>query len=318
MNKKINITVLSGGPSNERDISVMSGAQVHKALDRDKYTVSHLEVPKDVISVFTPSFITALKKADVVFIAMHGIFGEDGTLQAILDTLHIPYTGSGALSSALAMDKYRTTIMAVSADLSVPKSLLVTKSDPIKKIVEQVDEYIGFPCFVKPNASGSSVGAGLVKEKIQFKKVLTQAFSHGRDVIIQEHISGRELTCGVIGNSGSHLLPLPPVEIKTDATFFDRKTKYDKRTIELCPAPLSKKQIESIQKYAVTMHDILGCDGVTRSDFILKGNTFYFLETNTIPGLTENSLAPKEAKAIGLSFAQYLDMQITLALEKGK
>ncbi len=162
------------------------------------------------------------------------------------------------------------------------------------------------------------MGAGVAKNKQELETRLKDAFTHDTSVVVQEVITGRELTCAVMGNFGGEILPLPPVEIKIKKGFFDRQVKYSSETVELCPAPLTKGQTEKIQELAVEAHNALGCDGVTRSDFILKGSTFYYLETNTIPGLTENSLAPKEAKAYGLSFPEYLDAQVLLALAKKK
>ena len=314
MSKKLTIAVLSGGFSNERDISLLSGAQVYKALDRKKYTVKHI----DVSSKNLPKLGMLLKGVDVCFLALHGVFGEDGHIQAILDSMNIPYTGSGMAASALAMDKYKTMIVAESAGLIIPKSILIEKSflSNFNEIEQIIKKEIKYPVFVKPNNSGSSVGAGLAKNKAELQKRLKDSSLHDSQILVQEIIKGRELTCAVIGNSGDTVQALPPVEIQIQKGFFDRKVKYATTTVEVCPAPLTKIQTQKIQDLALAAHHALGCDGVTRSDFLLKGNTFYYLETNTIPGLTENSLAPKEAKAFGMSFPEYLDVQVTLALKK--
>jgi D-alanine-D-alanine ligase len=314
MKKKINVTVLSGGFSNERDISLLSGAEVFKALDKEKYTLKHIDISKKTL----PKLADLLAGTDVCFIALHGAFGEDGHIQAILNNLGIAYTGSGLMASALCMDKYRSMSVAESVGLTLPKTVLLTQMhlDAFLETEKIIKKHFGYPVFVKPNNSGSSMGAGLAKNKVELEKRLKEAFSHDISVVVQEVISGRELTCAVVGNFGDELLPLPPVEIKIKKGFFDRAVKYDSQTVELCPAPLTKNQTEKIQELAVLAHDALGCDGVTRSDFLLKGNTFYYLETNTIPGLTENSLAPKEAKASQMTFASYLDLQISLALKK--
>lgn len=314
MKKKINVTVLSGGFSNERDISLLSGAQVFKALDKDKYVLKHIDISKKTL----PKLPELLAGTDVCFIALHGTFGEDGHIQAILNNLGIPYTGSGLMASALCMDKYRSMTVAESVGLTIPKTVLLTQMhlDGFAETEKIIKKNFGYPVFVKPNNSGSSMGAGLAKNKSEFETRLKDAFSHDMSVVVQEVISGRELTCAVMGNFGDELIPLPPAEIPLKKGFFDRQVKYAPETVELCPAPLTKGQTEKIQELAVLAHDALGCDGVTRSDFLLKGNTFYYLETNTIPGLTENSLTPKEAKAFGLSFPEYLDLQIILALKK--
>lgn len=314
MNKKLTIAVLSGGFSNERDISLLSGAQVYKALDRKKYTVLHIDLSPKTL----PKLGALLEGVDVCFLALHGVFGEDGHIQAILDSMHIPYTGSSMATSALAMDKYKTMVIAESAGLTIPKSVLIEKSflAHFSDIESIIKKEFGYPVFVKPNNSGSSVGAGLAKSKAELQKRLKDSSHHDSQILVQEIIKGRELTCAVMGNSSHEVVLLPPVEIQIQKGFFDRKVKYATTTVEICPAPLTTSQTQKIQELARTAHLALGCDGVTRSDFILKGNTFYYLETNTIPGLTENSLAPKEAKAYGMSFSEYLDMQITLALKK--
>lgn len=327
--------VICGGLSNERDISLLSGRQVYQNLDTKKYNAylvdvsqtgwkildqskagNFLKEKKRTLSLVT--FSGMMKKiaesADVAFLALHGQFGEDGQIQALFDIVGIPYTGSGVLGSSLAMDKYRSTQLAEYVGLDVPKSLLVFKTDLTPTLYTKIEKVLGFPCFVKPNRSGSSVGSGIATNKAILKEKLQDAFSHDSEVIIQERIVGRELTCAVFGNTGLTVTPFPPVEIKTDALFFDRNVKYDSKTIELCPAPLSKTQTKHIQEYASVIHQALGCNGVTRSDFILADSgIFYYLETNTIPGLTETSLAPKEARAYGLSFKEYIDLQIITA-----
>lgn len=331
--------VLCGGLSNERDISLISGRQVYDALDTKKYNAYLIDVSstgwkildnkksgtffkkeKRSLSLVAPTSVKVKNicaSADVAFLAFHGQFGEDGQVQALLDVMHIPYTGSSVLASALAMDKYRSTQLAEYVGLTVPKSILVFSTDMnIPSLYTQIKKVIGFPCFVKPNKSGSSVGGGVAGDIQELKQKLHDAFLHDNEVIVQERIIGRELTCAVFGNTGGDIVPFPPVEIQTQALFFDRQVKYDSNTIELCPAPLSKKETKQLQEYALVIHQALGCHGVTRSDFIYDTQgVFYYLETNTIPGLTQTSLAPKEAKAAGLSFKNYIDLQIKKALE---
>ncbi len=314
--KKINVTVLSGGFSNERDISCLSGAQVFKALDTEKYILKHIDISKKTL----PKLADLLIGTDVCFIAMHGSFGEDGHIQAILASMNIPYTGSGVMASALCMDKYRSASIAESVGLIIPKSILLTRQhvDAFNETEKNIKHYFGYPVFVKPNTAGSSVGAGIARNTQEFKRRLYEVLEYDTTIIVQEMITGRELTCAVVGNTGDEIIALPPAEIIIKKGFFDREIKYDPQTVEICPAQLTKNQTKKIQEYAVEAHTALGCDGITRSDFILNGNRFYYLETNTIPGLTENSLAPKEAKASGMTFASYLDLQISLALQKHK
>lgn len=238
--KKLTVAVLSGGVSNERDISLISGKQVSKNLNRKKYRVVSIEVPQKIEDFFNKHTLSKLKNADVAFIAMHGKFGEDGRLQALLETLKVPFTGSGVLASALAMDKFRTNATAKSVGLLVPNSVLVFKNDMRKfaVVAQRIKKECGFPCFVKPNQSGSSVGAGIAKTEDDLKKRLTDGFKHDSEVLVQQFVKGRELTCAVIGNTGSDVIAFPPVEIQAKSEFFDRKTKYDSKTLELCPAPI--------------------------------------------------------------------------------
>lgn len=341
MKKKINVIVITGGVSNERDISLMSGSQVSSHLDKKKYAVTSIDVSqngwnilnqakgsnkkvnrKQLVPIATSNVAITekFKNTDVVFLALHGKLGEDGRMQSFFEMLGIPYTGSGVLASALAMDKARTQAVVSSLGICTIPSVLLFKKDLENKqeLIKKIKKTCGFPCFIKPNQSGSSVGAGIAKTVTELEKRLKDAFYHDSEVLVQKYIKGRELTCAVIGNSGDTVKALPPVEIRTTAEFFDREVKYSSETIELCPAPLTKAQTKKIGELAVMAHTALGCDGVTRSDFILSGSTFYYLETNTIPGLTENSLAPKEARAAGMSFAKYLDTQVMLALKKKK
>ncbi len=318
--KKIRIGVLMGGTSNERAVSLLSGAQVLKNLSRDLYDVSKIEITKDgKWFLNNKTFLTILpdrdlkKRFDVIFIALHGTFGEDGKVQSILDTLQIPYTGSGALPSALGMNKAKTMELLAMHKIRMPQTISLRKND-------KTTPAITFPSVVKPNAAGSSVGVSIVKDKKSLIPALRKAFKEDKKALVQEYIEGRELTCAVIGNSAnSDLVALPPIEIVSPGTFFDYRAKYlSKKTQEICPAPIDKKNSAELIRLSKKVHATLGCDGLTRSDFILSknDNKLYFLEINTIPGLTEASLCPKAAKAAGISFPKFLDKQIQLALSK--
>ncbi|MBI5421125.1 MAG: D-alanine--D-alanine ligase [Parcubacteria group bacterium] len=318
--KKIRVGVLMGGTSNEREVSLLSGNQVVKNLSRELYDISKIEITKDGKWLLNnKTSLTVLpgndlrNRFDIIFIALHGAFGEDGKVQAILGTLKIPYTGSGVLASALGMDKAKTAELLTSHKITMPKCIALKKG-------EKVISAFKFPCVVKPNASGSSVGVSIVKDKIKLTAALRKAFNEDQTVLVQEYIEGRELTCAVMGNAeDANLIALPPIEIVSPGTFFDYNAKYlSKKTQEICPAPIDKKVSSELCRLSKKIHLALGCDGLTRSDFILskKDNKLYFLEINTIPGLTEASLCPKAAKAIGMTFKDFLDKQIQLALQK--
>lgn len=312
-NKKIKILVLSGGPSSERDVSIKSGKSIIKNLNKNKYIVSSLIVSKDLNKFFTDKNKNLILKSDIVFIALHGYFGEDGKIQSYLESLNIPYTGSSSLSSFICMNKSISSSILSNFKIKQPKSIISNNKD-LKKIDLKK---LNFPVFIKPNSGGSSDGAFIIKNLKEFNDKSNLFFKFDKEVLIQEFIEGKELTCAVFGD-GQDIFALPPVEIPKQGDFFDRKIKYSKGTIEICPANISIKQTKILQNLAIMAHKNLLCSGITRSDFILKGNNFYYLETNTIPGMTETSLVPKEAKAQGLDFSILLDMIIENGLNRWK
>ncbi len=328
-NKKLKVAVLYGGISNERDISIMTGKNIIGALDIKKYSVHPIEIAKNgswklkekgktrVLTVFDDHgghVRSDLKKFDVVFIGLHGKYAEDGTIQSILDLIQVPYTGSGVMASALGMNKLKALELTSSIGIKTPKFIEILNGFK----VSSVEKKIGYPCVVKPNNSGSSVGVCIVKNRKELLKAIRNAFKEDDRVLVEEYIKGREFTCAVMGNARkTKLFTFPPIEIKSSEKFFDYHAKYfSKDTEEICPAPINKKLTKKIQELSLKIHEILECDGVTRSDFMFKNKTFYFLEINTLPGMTSASLCPKSAEAIGMSFSKFLDAQITLALEK--
>lgn len=326
MPHKLRIGVVSGGMSSEREVSLKSGAQVRAALSRE-FLVTDLRLSPggEWLSVGRKSRrlrVTGprndLLQFDAIFLALHGKYGEDGRVQSLLELAGVPYTGSGVLASALAMDKQRT-MEALRDDMSMPKWIALKKL-PVGSgwiaLHRQILRFLRYPCVVKPNEAGSSVGVTIAGERNEMEKAVREAFCEDKAVLVQEFIRGREVTCGVLGNSDqTELLALPPVEIKTGRRFFDYDAKYSAPdTQEICPAPLSKREAARLSELAKIAHRRLGCAGLTRSDFIFSKGTFYFLETNTIPGLTEASLCPKEARAAGIPFPEFLARQIRLAL----
>ena len=334
--------VLCGGPSSEREVSLKSGTQVAKALPRNRFAVTAVEIgktgewllrskPMETIgaksssakglTLFDPNRGLAHTKNlpfDVAFIAMHGKFGEDGTVQTILELLGLPYTGSGPLASGIGMDKLKTLEIVATRGVPVPQTIdlrRIPKPSETKRILTK----IGLPCVVKPNAAGSSVGVTIVRKPEELIPAIRKSLEEDSLVLVQEFIRGRELTCGVIGNANEEkITALPPVEIIPDREFFDYEAKYNSPgTQEICPAHISAATTHKIQTLAKIAHQAIGCDGLTRSDFILTSQgKLVFLEINTIPGLTEASLCPKEAQAAGIPFGEFLSRQIELALKK--
>jgi D-alanine-D-alanine ligase len=331
--QKKKIIVLCGGVSSEHEISLASGLEVEKNLDKEKYNVSRVIIQKDgswekvsvlgkKVSVKNKNGMDLLmkEKPDLVFIVMHGKNGEDGKIQALCDILNIPYTGSGVLASSLAMNKYATCNM-VSGEILFADLLLVSRLDLKKNkkaLFEKIKSTIGYPAVVKPNESGSSVGVFIVDGEKALANALTKSLKEDLFVLVQKYTKGREFTCGVLGNFNNpeDILAMPVVEIIPKSKFFDRKTKYDGTTSEICPAIIPQKLENQIKENAIKAHKMLLCDGLSRTDFIFNGKKLFFLETNTIPGATSESLAPKEAKAMGFTYAEFLDIQINLAFAK--
>jgi D-alanine-D-alanine ligase len=318
-NKKINLALICGGPSSERRVSFNSAKFIYKHVNKNKYDVKVYDIKSktDLLKIILDG---QTDKIDIAFIALHGKFGEDGKIQAILDTLKIPYTGSNVLASALGMHKIKTLELLNNYNIRIPRFIQINKKDNIQKINKLILEEIKYPCVVKPNQGGSSIGVTILNESDKLETAINHAFKEDGLVLIEEFIKGREMTCGILGNSNqTNLIAMPPVEIIPGNSFFDYEAKYfSEQTQEICPAEISEDLTEKIKNISKKIHNLLDCGGLTRSDFILKNNEFYFLEINTIPGLTEVSLCPKEAKAIGMSFSKFIDIQIDLALKQIK
>lgn len=305
-----------GGPSSEHDVSLMSGTMVCGALSKDRYDATPIiigknlewQFPKKNISDFGQglSYFEHTIRPDVVFIAMHGAWGEDGALQAILESLGLPYTGSGMLASALAMDKVRAGLMFERVGLKTPSTVVLERGDSYS------DSELSFPCIVKPADGGSSVGVALVSDEEVLNEKIRDAFQYAERVLVQPYITGMEVTCGVLEKDGV-ARALPPTEIVAER-FFDYEAKYAAgKAEEITPARLAEETRAKIQEYALRAHHVLGCRGFSRTDMIVAPDDMYVLETNTIPGLTQNSLLPKAAEVDGISFPQLLEIMIDSA-----
>jgi len=335
-NKKLNVVILMGGPSAEHEISLATGSMIVSALDKNRYNLKPITITKEGKwllpraglkflgdgSLKKESAMVAMengramdeiksrKMADVAFLALHGTYGEDGAIQGLLELLGIPYTGSGVLASALGMDKEMAKKILKREKILTPNYFIFTKNNHVSL------KKVKFPCVVKPNNQGSSVGVSIVKGPGQFKKAIRKAFEYGARVMIEDFIEGREITAAVLGNRKPRALPL--IEIKPRVSdFFDYKAKYEEGgSEEICPASLPLAIAKKIQDLAVRIHLSLGCRGVTRTDFILNGSRPYALEINTLPGMTKTSLVPQAAAAAGISFSELLDKLIEYALSE--
>lgn len=307
-NGKIRVAVLMGGPSAEHEVSLRSGRMILKNLDKSRYEARGIKISKK--AQWPVSLAKIKKNFDLAFIAMHGEYGEDGTVQRLLDKYKIPYTSSGAEASRLGMDKAASARLFEKAGLKTPKFVMFKKG--IKFSFDR-------PVVVKPADRGSSVGISIVENFADFPKAVKKALQFSPNVMIQEYIKGREFTCGVL-EVGGWLKPFLPTEIiLLKSRFFDYQAKYTSgATKEITPPPhLSKPDIRRLQKMALKAHRAIGAGGFSRSDFILaEDGNFYVLEINTIPGMTETSLLPQAAKAGGINFPKLLDLIIESALRR--
>jgi D-alanine-D-alanine ligase len=308
--EKRTVALLAGGISSEREVSLNSGDQVYEALDKEKYNIRRYD-PKTDIS----RLIKDAAKIDIALIILHGPYGEDGTIQGLLDLLHIPYQGSGVLGSAAAMSKAATKKLYKLADLPIPPYLIYERSDTVD--ANACAEKFGLPLVVKPVIGGSSVGMSIVRSAADLQSAVEKAFGFDSTVMVEAFIDGLELTAGVIGNRDLEAFPLIEIIPDKDHDFFDYEAKYTSGiTQEICPARIDDELTQKAQAYAKIAHQALYCRGYSRTDMILKDREIYVLETNTIPGMTATSLLPQAAQAAGLNFTKLLDRLIELGLEE--
>ncbi len=308
--KKLTVALLSGGISSEREVSINSGNQVFEALDKEKYEIIRYDPQTDIARL-----VADASKIDAALIILHGLYGEDGTVQGLLDLLNIPYQGSGVLGSAIAMNKVISKQLFQKHGLPIPEYIIAKKGDTIDPAYCQ--KQIGLPMVVKPAEGGSSVGMSIVKTEDTLKSALKKAFKYDETVLIESYIKGIEITGGVIGNKDLQALPIIEIIPDEKHDFFDYEAKYTAGiTQEICPARIDDSLTVQAQTYAKMAHQALSCEGYSRTDMILKDNDIYVLETNTIPGMTPTSLLPQAAHAAGLDFGQLLDRLIELGIER--
>ncbi len=308
--QKLTVALLSGGKSAERDISLSSGEQVFAALDKSRYNILRYDPATDL-----PLLAKDAGRIDVALIILHGRMGEDGTIQGFLDSLGIPYQGSGVLGSAIAMNKILSKQLYVAAGLPTAPYIVADRSKP-PRTAEILDK-LGLPVVMKPEHEGSSIGLTIVKEEADLERALNKAWGFDRRCLIEKYAKGIEITAGVLGNDD--LLALPLIEICPHQRyeFFDYEAKYTPgATKEICPARISPELAQIARDYARQAHKALHCRGYSRTDMIISGSDFYILETNTIPGMTATSLFPQAAAKAGIGFSQLLDRLIELGRQK--
>jgi D-alanine-D-alanine ligase len=295
------VAVLMGGWSNERPVSLSSGHECASALRRAGYRVTEIDVERNVANVLLEL------KPDVVFNALHGPFGESGMIQGLLELLQIPYTHSGVLASALAMDKHQAKIMLKAAGIPVTDHVIAARTEVARAHV------MAPPYVIKPIAEGSSFGVFIVKPDASHppQEILREDWNCGDEVMVERYIPGRELTCAVMGD-----VALGVTEIVTDLNFYNYEAKYATGgSRHIVPAELKPKIYDEVQKLSLAAHAALGCRGVTRSDFRYNeaagpDGELVFLEINTQPGMTPTSLAPEQAAFAGHSFEDLVSWMV--------
>lgn len=307
------IGVLMGGPSTERGISLKSGKAVYESLKQMGIEVIAIDIKTDDIK----ENIRLIESYGIncAFLALHGRFGEDGQIQQILDDLKVPYTGSDAQASKLAMDKIASHRVFTAYGLNVPRYKVIERPvDPSLKVISEGD-FLEFPLVVKPATQGSSVGLSIVDKKDELDKALELAFNFDERLLIEEYINGREVTVGILDEQ-----VLPVIEIIPKKRFFDYEAKYQPgMTDYIVPAKLEDEITRNLRQTALKAHKVLDCFGCCRVDMILRNdNVAFILEVNTIPGLTQTSLLPKAAKVAGIDFAKLCIKLIQLAYEKAQ
>lgn len=309
------VVVLMGGTSGEREISLSTGRMIMAALDPTQYTTVALD------TAVTADLLSALPAArpDVAFIALHGRGGEDGTVQGLLELLSIPYTGSGVLASALAMDKHMTKRILRTEGISVPDDILVSRQQigDAQALLRRVSDRLSYPVVVKPNREGSTIGCSIVKDDRGLPIAVAEALRYDAEVLIEEFIRGTEITAGLLGSRDPEVLPL--VEIVARGGFYDYEAKYAPGGSEhIIPARVSALAEERARDYARRTHCVLGCRGMSRVDMIVSGDRPCVLEINTIPGMTPTSLLPDAARAAGIGFPELLGRIIGDALDRSE
>lgn len=352
MSKKV-VAVLFGGQSSEHEVSKISASTVISNMSQDKYYVIPVYITKDgqwriydgpieniangqwekyaTNAILSPDTEhkgllrivgdkVKIMPVDIIFPVLHGKFGEDGTVQGLIELSGLPYVGCGVLASSVSMDKAYTKIICDSIGIEQAKHTVVYRfevEEDIQGCIKKIEEKIGYPCFVKPSCAGSSVGVSKAKDKKELKEALKLACENDRTIIIEENITGRELECGVLGNNDAKASVVG--EAKAAADFYDFDAKYNnKESKTIVPAEIDEKISEKIREKAVKIFKALDCCGLSRVDFFLedKTNRVIFNEINTLPGFTAISMYPMLWEEAGLSTEKLIDELIELGFER--
>jgi len=325
MSKQL-IAVILGGASAERPVSLKTGAEVAKAIDRNQYDIVMLDGATEnqlakIDGEKFPSFESYLadpnnSKPNLAFLALHGSFGEDGGIQSYFDNIGLKYTFSDSKSSRLAMDKAAAKKAYQQAGIQTADEIILENS---QVDIDGIIEKLGLPVVVKPIEQGSSFGVSIIKNKEKLQLAIDEAFKFDKRVMLEEYIKGIEITVATVGNRDPEAMPVIEIRPKGKSEFFDYTAKYSESGCdEICPAKIENEIARKAQSIAILAHKTLGCSGISRTDMIIQDetNNIYTLETNTIPGMTPASLLPKAAKAAGYSFSELIQKIINLAFER--
>ncbi len=324
---KKNIAILAGGNSSEEGISLRSAAQITQWLDQSKYnvftiqikgtewTLKHHDFGDLLVNKDDFSVIIGNNKIlfDCALIAIHGTPGENGLLQGYFEMMGIPYTTGSTMNTALTFNKFYCKEMVRETGVNLAKGIMLKvgqKVDP-----ESIINQLGLPVFVKPNESGSSYGVSKVKNHEDLLPAIQNAFNEDKTILIEEYIAGRELTCGLVKTSEQEFI-FPVTEILPKNEFFDYNAKYLNQSEEVTPAEITTELSDRIKLLSSKIYDRLNCRGIVRIDYIFSNNRLYFLEINTVPGMSDASIVPQQVKAMGKNMGEIFDLVITDALNR--
>jgi len=321
---KKNIAVITGGEASEVGISLKSAGVVCKHLNKEKFNVFKIVIEGNdwiverenpvKLKIDKNDFSFAIEghkiTFDAVFVAIHGTPAEDGKLQGYFDMLKIPYNCCGVLQAALTFDKLRTKEYLAPFGVRTAKGVLLRKGDSANKNPD-----IALPVFVKPNKNGSSYGVSKVTQEEELLPAIENSFRYDDEILVEEFLQGTEVTCGVITIDGK-VTALPITEIRSKGAFFDYKAKYEGNSVEITPAEIDPGIARNIQQTSEFIYKKLGFKGICRIDYIIKGSDHYMLEVNSIPGLSEESIVPQQAKAMGISLEKLFEISIEESLKQ--
>ena len=307
---KRKIAIVAGGDSSEHDVSLRSAAGILSFLDKDKYDAEIVELHGSDLKT-----LSRLVDYDFAYITIHGTPGENGLLQGYLEMMHIPYSCCGVLAAALTFNKYACNHYLQNFGIKIAKSILLRKDQVPADIEDQVEQQLGFPCFIKSNVGGSSFGCTKVKERDKVLWAIERAFAEGNEVICESYLKGTEVTCGVY-KTKDKAVAFPITEVVTKREFFDYEAKYNGQVDEITPARIPDEMRDRVQAMTLKIYDIIGARGIIRTDYVLIGDEIFLLEVNTTPGMTATSFIPQQVRAAGLDIKDVLSDIIENELAK--